>query len=177
MAAMECREALCPGIFPVDIKWGFREFGYPMTLQNFNKSPKLESLGSLYSPLSANMKQGWLISAQPPPEPAIKFSTTALPGVFWTGASLMGVGSRKKYAWDNSLLYAMRQDKGTNQTRAHSSQYVFPRIHQATSSAQNWKMSWLGWMCVLWGQMQFILAELQQIAKLSWMRKARRVKL
>lgn len=88
-----------------------------------------------------------------------------------------GAWLRKKYAWDNSLWYARKQDKGTNQPRTQSSLWVFPRTHQAALSAQSWKMSWLGWTCVLWGQMQFILAQLQQIAKLSWMRKALRVKL
>lgn len=34
----------------VDTKWGFCEFGYPMTLQNFNKSPKLESCDSFTVP-------------------------------------------------------------------------------------------------------------------------------
>lgn len=62
MAAMEWGQDLCLGICGVDTKWGSREFGYPMTLQKFNKSPKLDSLGHLHSPLSANTKQEWLVS-------------------------------------------------------------------------------------------------------------------
>lgn len=46
----ECREALCPGILPMNTKWDFCEFGYPMTLQNFNKSPKLERCDSFTVP-------------------------------------------------------------------------------------------------------------------------------
>lgn len=176
MAAMECREVLCPGILPVDIKWGFHEFGYPLTLQNFNKSPKLESLDSLTVPYQAAWsKADWSLPSHHQSQLWSPAPCTSRSILGWDIHSWMLAQGRNMHG---TSVFRMPWDRTKGQTKLGLSLLnMFPRIHQATCRAQNWKTSWLGWMCVLWGQMQFILAEHQQIAKLSWMRKALRVKL
>lgn len=114
MAAVECREVLSPGTLPVDTKWGFREFGYPMTLQNFNKSPKLEiriPLQSLNSQHEARLTR--LCPATSRASSKIQHHCTSCRIQGWD--ITYGVGSRRNM--HGITVYCMPWDRTRGQTK------------------------------------------------------------
>lgn len=108
-------------------KWGFHDFGYPMTLQNFSKSPKLESTDSftvLYQP--AWSKGDWSL---PSHHQSQLWSPAALPFLKYSGLghhswglaqeeTCMGqqfivcqeTGQRDKPVWDSVFSVGVSQN-------------------------------------------------------------------